>query len=271
VAPGFDKAGSRELADILHRLRDQGGRIEVVVPDDPAVTLRVRNRVDLADAAAVLRDGVLREHMLAGVTIEDPANTYIEAGVKIGQDTHVLPMTYLCGNTVVGEECTIGPFARITNCTIGDQVTVQSAVMADSEIGDGTRIGPFAQLRPGCKIGRQVKIGNFVELKNAVAEDKASMGHLAYIGDAHVGERSNIGAGTITCNYDGKNKHRTHIGRETFIGSHATLVAPVEVGDGAFVAAASVVTEDVPPDALAVGRARQVNKPDWAKRRREGK
>jgi bifunctional UDP-N-acetylglucosamine pyrophosphorylase/glucosamine-1-phosphate N-acetyltransferase len=148
-------------------------------------------------------------------------------------------------------------------------VSVQSAVLAQSEVGDECKIGPFAQLRPGCRLGRKVKVGNFVELKNAIVEDGVSIGHLAYVGDADVGEKSNIGAGTITCNYDGKRKHRTVIGKRTFIGSHTTLVAPVSVGEGAFTAAGTVVTQDVPADALAVGRARQANKEDWARRRRE--
>src|SRR5205814_6282109 len=142
----------------------------------------------------------------------------------------------------------------ITDCRIGDRVRIQNAVLAESEVGDDTRIGPFAQLRPGCRIGRSCKIGNFVELKKTVLEDRVSVGHLAYVGDAFIGARTNVGAGTITCNYDGKHKHVTRIGRDSFIGSHATLIAPVEVGDGAYVAAASPVTDDVPADALAVAR-----------------
>jgi bifunctional UDP-N-acetylglucosamine pyrophosphorylase/glucosamine-1-phosphate N-acetyltransferase len=207
--------------------------------------------------------------MAQGVTIEDPGNTYIEPGVTIGQDTLVRPQSFLSMGTVIGEECEIGPFVRIDNCRLGNRVSVQSAVLADSEVDDDTRIGPFAQLRPGCRVGRKVKIGNFVELKNTTVEERASMGHFAYLGDAFIGEKSNIGAGTITCNYDGKKKHRTHIGRDSFVGTHSTLVAPVQVGDGAFIAAGSVVTEEVPADALAIGRARQVNKPGWAKQRRE--
>jgi bifunctional UDP-N-acetylglucosamine pyrophosphorylase/glucosamine-1-phosphate N-acetyltransferase len=157
----------------------------------------------------------------------------------------------------------------VTDCVLGDHVTAQNAVLAESRVGEGCRIGPFAQLRPGCRLGRKVKIGNFVELKKAEVEDGVSIGHLAYVGDAVIGEKTNIGAGTITCNYDGKHKHVTRIGKGVFVGSHTTLVAPVELDDGAFTAAGSVVTQDVPADALAVARSRQENKPGWARKYRE--
>lgn len=261
--------GETDLTAVAALLEGRGERVVTEGLHDPAGTLDVNDRVRLAHVTAVLRRRILHAHMHNGVTVEDPDTTYIDPDVVIGQDTVIRPMTWLCGKTIVGEESDIGPSVRITDCTLGDRVSVQSAVLAQSMVGDDTRIGPFAQLRPGCRIGRKVKIGNFVELKNAEVEDRASMGHLAYIGDAFVGEKSNIGAGTITCNYDGKNKHRTRIGQHTFIGSHSTLIAPVEVGDGGFVAAGTVVTGDVPPDALAIGRSRQSNKPDWARLNRE--
>jgi bifunctional UDP-N-acetylglucosamine pyrophosphorylase/glucosamine-1-phosphate N-acetyltransferase len=178
-------------------------------------------------------------------------------------------MTHLQGRTSIGAECQIGPTARIIDSDLADRVTVHSSVVNDSTIGAGTRIGPFANLRPGCRLGREVKIGDFVELKNVVLEDRVSAGHLTYLGDTTVGERTNVGAGTITCNYDGRRKHRTTIGREAFIGTHATLVAPVTVGDGAYIAAHSVVTDDVPADALAIGRSRQIVKEGWAARKRQ--
>ncbi|MFN3651354.1 MAG: bifunctional UDP-N-acetylglucosamine diphosphorylase/glucosamine-1-phosphate N-acetyltransferase GlmU [Armatimonadota bacterium] len=261
--------GEIYLTEVIRLLSEGGERVECVTADDPRVGLSINDRVELAAATAIIRKRVLVEQMRAGVTIEDPATTYIEPGVRIGIDTVIRPMTFLSGATEIGEECEIGPGARITGCVLGDRVSVQQAVLTDSTVGDECKIGPFAQLRPGCRVGRKVKIGNFVELKKAEVEDGASMGHLAYIGDAFVGEKTNIGAGTITCNYDGKHKHRTEIGRRAFVGSHATLVAPVSVGDGSFVAAGSVVTEDVPADDLAIGRARQVNKAGWARKRRE--
>lgn len=267
--PADPSTGEIYFTGVVHLLVETGQRVEGVVSDDPVAALSVNDRVELAAAAAVLRERILREHMRAGVLIEDPASTYIDADVRIGQDTVLRPQTYLLGRTVVGEECVIGPNAQITSCSLGNGVQVQQAVLAGSEVGDETKIGPFAQLRPGCRIGRKVKIGNFVELKAAEVEDRVSIGHLAYIGDAVVGERTNIGAGTITCNYDGKRKHRTHIGRGTFIGSHSTLVAPVRIADGGFTAAGSVITEDVPEDGLGIARARQTNKEGWARKYRE--
>jgi bifunctional UDP-N-acetylglucosamine pyrophosphorylase / glucosamine-1-phosphate N-acetyltransferase len=258
-----------DVAALVRLLLGRGHCVLAVEDEDPELGVAIYDRVDLAVAGAMLRDRTLVEHMLAGVTIEDPQTVYIEPGVTIGQDTIVRPMTFLSGNTQIGDGCEIGPSVRITDCRVGNGASIQFAVLADSEVGPEARIGPFSQVRPGCRIGAKVKVGNFVELKNAEVEAGASMGHLAYIGDAFVGEKSNIGAGTITCNYDGKKKHRTRLGRRSFIGSNSTLVAPVEVQEGAYVAAGSVVTEDVPADALAIGRARQANKLEWARRRRE--
>ncbi len=260
--------GEVYLTSILEPLAAEAG-VEAMLLENASEAQGVNDRVELARATALLRDRILSRHMLAGVTIEDPASTWIGPEVRIGADTVIRPHTFLEGRTAVGEECELGPGLRVKDCTLGDRVAAHNAVLAESEIGEGTRIGPFAQLRPGCRVGRKVKIGNFVELKNAQVEDGVSVGHLAYVGDASVGEKSNIGAGTITCNYDGQKKHRTRIGRAAFIGSHTTLVAPVEVGDGAFTAAGAVVTQDVPGDALAIARARQENKPGWAARRRE--
>jgi bifunctional UDP-N-acetylglucosamine pyrophosphorylase / glucosamine-1-phosphate N-acetyltransferase len=267
--PADPATGEIYLTDVVQALLERGERVEAVEAEDPPATRNVNDRIELAQAIAVWRERLLREHMLAGVTIEDPASTFIEAGVTIGQDTVIRPMTFLGAGTVIGEECEIGPFVRISRCTLGDRVSVQNAVLAESAVADETKIGPFAQLRPGCRVGRKVKIGNFVELKKAEVEDRVSLGHFAYIGDAFIGEKTNVGAGTITCNYDGKHKHVTRIGRNAFVGTHSTLVAPVEIGDGAYTAAGSVITQDVPSDALAVGRSRQANKEGWARRRRE--
>ncbi|MDQ2799904.1 MAG: bifunctional UDP-N-acetylglucosamine diphosphorylase/glucosamine-1-phosphate N-acetyltransferase GlmU, partial [Armatimonadota bacterium] len=181
------------------------------------------------------------------------------------------PFTILSGVTDIGEDCEIGPGARISDSKIGRGVSVRDSYVVASEVGDGTRIGPYANLRPGNMVGSNVKIGNFVELKKTTVGDKVSAGHLTYLGDAEVGAGTNIGAGTITCNYDGTNKHKTVIGSQAFVGTHSTLVAPVSVGDGAFTAAGSTITEDVPPDALALGRARQINKEGWVRARTEKK
>jgi bifunctional UDP-N-acetylglucosamine pyrophosphorylase/glucosamine-1-phosphate N-acetyltransferase len=209
--------------------------------------------------------------MLDGVTIVDPSSTYADHNVQVGADTVIYPQTTLEKGTRIGEGCSIGPSARLSNMEIGNEVTVLFSNAADSSIGDESKVGPFANIRPGCKFGRKVKIGDFVEAKNAVLEDRVSMGHLAYIGDAVIGEHTNIGAGVITCNYDGFAKHRTVVGKEVFLGSDVTIVAPVTIADGAFVAAGSTVTEDVPADALAIARCRQTVKEDWAKAYREKK
>jgi bifunctional UDP-N-acetylglucosamine pyrophosphorylase/glucosamine-1-phosphate N-acetyltransferase len=262
--------GEYYLTDVIGLLVADDLRVEAVQAADPRSALGINDRVELAEAAAIVQHRILRRLMLSGVTIIDPATTYIDAGVEIGQDTVVHPMTTLQGRTVIGADCQIGPSSRIVDCELADRVTVHASVMVGSSAGEGCRIGPFANLRPGCRLGREVKVGDFVELKNAVLEDRVSAGHITYLGDVTVGERTNIGAGTVTCNYDGRRKHRTAIGEGVFIGTHATLVAPVTVGDGAYVAAHSVVTEDVPPDAMAIARSRQTNKEGWAARRRQG-
>jgi len=261
--------GEYYLTDVIGLFTRKGDRVEAVIADDWQVTLGVNTRVELADVAARLRRRIMENLMLSGVTIVDPTNTYIDADVQIGQDTVVHPNTYILGNTVIGEECEIGPMARIENSQIGNRTTVLASQVVESRLGDSVRVGPFANLRPGTVVGNGTKIGDFVEVKNSIIEENVSMAHLTYVGDAQVGANTNIGAGTITCNYDGKRKHRTIIGRGCFIGSHATLIAPLQIGDGAYVAAASAITDDVPPDSLAIARCRQVVKEEWAKRRRE--
>lgn len=261
--------GEYYLTDVIALFTQQGRSVEALRADDWQVTLGVNTRVELADVAARMRRKILENLMLSGVTIVDPANTYVDADVRIGQDTVVHPNTYILGKTTIGEECEIGPVARIVDSHIGDRTTVLASQVVETELGNNVRVGPFANLRPGTKVGDYTKIGDFVEVKNAIIGEYVSMAHLTYVGDAEVGANSNIGAGTITCNYDGKRKHRTVIGKGCFIGSHATLIAPLQIGDGAYVAAASAINQDVPSDALAIARCRQTNKENWAKRRRE--
>jgi bifunctional UDP-N-acetylglucosamine pyrophosphorylase/glucosamine-1-phosphate N-acetyltransferase len=239
--------GEYYLTDAVGIFKKRGLPVNAVLSDDPDVTLGVNTRVELAELNQKLRAKILKRHMLGGVTILDPLTTYIDASVQIGQDTVILPGTHLWGATQIGEDCRIGP----------------SVVIEDSVIGDGCKVGPFAQIRPGTRLGKNVKIGNFVELKNANLGDNVSAGHLTYLGDASVGERTNIGAGTITCNYDGWNKHPTVIGAGCFIGSHTTLIAPVTVEADAATAAGSTISRDVPSGALAFGRARQEVKDGW--------
>jgi bifunctional UDP-N-acetylglucosamine pyrophosphorylase/glucosamine-1-phosphate N-acetyltransferase len=261
--------GEYYLTDVIGLLVADGCRVEAVAAADPRSALGINDRVELAEAAAILRQRILRRLMLSGVTIIDPDTTYVDAEVEVGQDSVIHPMTTLQGRTVIGAECQIGPSARIVDCALADRVTVHASVLVESIVGEGSRIGPFANLRAGCRLGREVKVGDFVELKNAVLEDRVSAGHITYLGDVTVGERTNVGAGTVTCNYDGRKKHRTVIGKGTFIGTHATLVAPLTIGEGAYVAAHSVVTEDVPADAMAIARSRQTTKEGWAARWRQ--
>ena len=266
--------GEYYLTDVVALLAAQGHAVEAVVSPDPDIVRGVNTRLELVELAQVLQARIHREHLLAGVTILDPLTTHIDSTVKIGQDTVVHPFTILSGVTDIGEDCQIGPGARISDSRIGNGVTVRDSHVVASEVGDGTKIGPFANLRPGSATGKNCKIGDFVELKNTQLADGVSAGHLTYLGDAEVGPRTNIGAGTITCNYDifrTPTKSKTSIGADAFIGTHSTLVAPVTVGDDAYTAAGSVITEDVPPDALGLGRARQVNKEGWvsAKKHRQ--
>ena len=204
-----------------------------------------------------------------GATIQQPETCVIDAEVEIAAGAVIEPYVQLLGRTKIGAGCRIRSYTVIESCTLGRDVLVrQSCVLTDSAIADGARIGPFAHLRPGCEIGEDVHVGNFVEIKKSRLHKGVKAGHLTYLGDAEVGERTNIGAGTITCNYDGASKHATRIGKDAFIGSDSTLVAPVTVGDGAYVGAGSCITKDVPADSLAVSRARQMVKEGWAAARR---
>jgi bifunctional UDP-N-acetylglucosamine pyrophosphorylase/glucosamine-1-phosphate N-acetyltransferase len=263
--------GEYYFTDALQILNQAGDKIEILTGVNPEDVTGVNSRVELAEVSAILRQRILHKLMVSGVTIIDPNNTYIEAGVQIGQDTTIHPNTYLYGNTVIGEDCEIGPMTRIENSTLGDRVKVIASQIVESVLEEEVKVGPFANLRPKTYLEARVKIGDFVETKNARFGVKAQASHLSYIGDATVGAGTNLGAGTITCNYDGFDKHHTHIGENCFIGTHSTLVAPLHIGDEAMTAAGSVITEEVPAGALALARSRQTAKEDWAKERRAKK
>jgi bifunctional UDP-N-acetylglucosamine pyrophosphorylase / glucosamine-1-phosphate N-acetyltransferase len=263
--------GEYYLTDVIGLMVGDGLMVGAVVSEDSDIVEGVNDRRQLAYLAGIIRTRILDKLMLDGVSVVDPSSTYIDSDVRIGKDTTVYPGSVIEKGTTIGEECTIGPNTRLVNVRIGSGVSVLYSNLVDSTIGDGTKIGPFANIRPGCRIGKDVKVGDFVEAKNAVIGDGVSMAHLSYVGDAEVGERTNIGAGTITCNYDGFAKHRTTIGKNVFVGSNVTIVAPVKIGDGALVAAGSVLTQDVPGDALAIARSQQTIKEDWARQRREKK
>ena len=263
-------SGEIYLTDIVAALRASGHATAACVVDDASEILGINTRVELAEADRILRQRKARELMLAGVTIARPETVTIDMHVVAGADTIVGPFTHLLGNTRIGAECRIGAGAILRNAVIGDEAEVLPySLIDDSTLEAGARVGPFARLRMNAIVEAEACVGNFVELKNTrLGADSKAM-HLAYLGDSVIGSNANIGAGTITCNYDGVKKRQTHVGAGAFVGSNATLVAPVEIGAGSYVAAGSVITEAVPEDALALGRSRQVVKHGWARKRRE--
>ncbi|RFU66920.1 bifunctional UDP-N-acetylglucosamine diphosphorylase/glucosamine-1-phosphate N-acetyltransferase GlmU [Peribacillus saganii] len=255
--------GEYYLPDVIEILKSKGEAVTAFQTGDFDETLGVNDRVALSQAESILRNRINQLHMKNGVTIIDPANTYIESDVEIGQDTVIYPGTTIAGGSSIGSDCVIGPNTEIKQCSVGDRTTIRQSVAHESQIGSDVNIGPFAHIRPQSDISDEVKIGNFVEIKKAVIGKGSKASHLSYIGDAEVGSDVNIGCGSITVNYDGKNKHLTKIEDGVFIGCNSNLVAPVKIGKGAYVAAGSTITEDVPAKSLSVARARQVNKENY--------
>ncbi|MDQ7842458.1 MAG: bifunctional UDP-N-acetylglucosamine diphosphorylase/glucosamine-1-phosphate N-acetyltransferase GlmU [Armatimonadota bacterium] len=244
--------GEYYLTDTVAWLLGAGRKVSAL-PAPAEEAMGVNSRRDLAAAEAVMRRRVLDRLMDEGVTIVDPATTYVHVGVVVGPDTVIHPQTYLEGKTTIGRACVIGPQARLQDSRVGDRVVIEASTVVGSEIGEGSRVGPYSRLRPGSRIGRFVEIGNYAEIKNSTIGDYTKVHHMSYIGDATLGARVNIGAGTVTCNYDGRRKHQTVIEDEAFIGSDSMLIAPVRVGRGAVTGAGSVVNRDVPPGGVAVG------------------
>jgi len=264
--------GEYYLTDLVGIYRRRNLRVETVHLDAPDELRGVNSRADLADLGRILRARKSRALMLDGVTLEDPATTYVDDDVIVGADTIIGPGVLLEGRTRVGRGCRIAAGVRLTNAVLGDEVTVlDRSVIVDSKVKSGASVGPFAHVRPESEIGEHARIGNFVELKKTTIGRGSKANHLAYLGDATIGNDVNIGAGTITCNYDGVTKHPTVIEDDVFIGSDTQLVAPVRVGKGAYVAAGSSITADVPAEALAIARGRQENKPGWVAKRRAKK
>jgi bifunctional UDP-N-acetylglucosamine pyrophosphorylase/glucosamine-1-phosphate N-acetyltransferase len=264
--------GEYYLPDLVGIYRSRGLRVDTLALTDPHEILGVNSRKELADVSRILKDRKNDALMEAGVTIVDPATTWIQADVIVGQDSIIHPNVFLEGRTRIGSDCVIHSGVRIVDSTIGDRVVINNfCVIRESEVEDGAQIGPFAQIRPQSHVGENAHVGNFVELKKTTLGRGSKANHLSYLGDATIGERVNIGAGTITCNYDGVSKHPTHIEDGAFIGSDSQLVAPVRVGSGAFVAAGSSITEDVPSGSLAIARAKQVNKEGWVARKKPRK
>jgi len=259
--------GEYYLPDALPALRDAGHSVAAHLADDLAVTMGVNNRVDLAAVEAEGRRRILEAHMLAGVTVADPGSTWIDAGVTIAADARIEPGTSLRGATEVGAGSTVGPLTTLIDSRLGENVAVPHSYLVECDVGDGASVGPFAYLRPGAELGPGAKAGTFVEVKNSRIGEGAKVPHLAYVGDAEVGAGSNLGAGTITANYDGFRKNRTQIGRNVRIGVDTMLIAPVEVGDGAYTGAGAVIKSDVPEGALAVSENEQRNIEGYADRK----
>jgi bifunctional UDP-N-acetylglucosamine pyrophosphorylase/glucosamine-1-phosphate N-acetyltransferase len=245
--------GEYFLTDLVAIAAAEGLPVQSISTDNPGEALGINNRIHLAEAEAILRQRTNEAWMLSGVTLIDPLSTYIETGVEIGPDTIIYPNTYLQGGTKIGQACTIGPNSTLRDTRVGDRCTVFASVAEKAVLEDDVDIGPYAHLRKGAHLARGVHMGNFGEVKNSYLGPGTKMGHFSYVGDTTTGEKVNIGAGTITCNYDGEKKSHTEIGAGAFIGSDTMLVAPVELGEGARTGAGAVVTKDVPSYTLAVG------------------
>jgi bifunctional UDP-N-acetylglucosamine pyrophosphorylase/glucosamine-1-phosphate N-acetyltransferase len=268
VKPDNDQ-GEYYLTDVIGLLAKAGGRVEAVSVDDADEALGVNDRKQLAALAAIQRRRILDRHMLAGVTILDPATTYIDDTVSIGSDTVIYPNVVIDVGSEIGSDCVIGAGCQVRATTIGDRVRLKPyCVLTESTIEDEAVMGPFCHLRPKSHVGAGAEIGNFIELKKAKVGRKSKAHHVGYLGDVTIGDGANIGAGTIFVNYDGAAKHHTTVGDGAFVGSNTSIVAPLVIGDGAYIAAGSVITKDVPADALAVERAPVIVKENWAARRR---
>jgi bifunctional UDP-N-acetylglucosamine pyrophosphorylase/glucosamine-1-phosphate N-acetyltransferase len=255
--------GEYYLTDMVSLAVRAGQEVASVEVEDPWELLGINNRVHLAEASRILREQINQGWMLSGVSIVDPQSTYIDPDVQIGQDTLILPNTYLQGNSVIGENCILGPGTRVYNSQVGNFCEIEFSVVEESRLEDKVDIGPFSHLRRGAHLAKGVHVGNFGEIKESYLGEGTKIGHFSYVGNAQVGKDVNIGAGTITCNYDGEKKHQTTIRDGVFIGSDTMLVAPVEIGENASTGAGSVVTKDVPPNTVVVGTpARQIRKND---------
>jgi len=254
--------GEYYLTDIVALAHQSGLAVAALPAPDPGEVMGINDRAELAEGARFLRSRILRELMVSGVTVIDPANTYIEAQVEIGPDTVVFPGASIFGRTRIAKGCLIESWVSLRDCTLAEGARVlHGSVCEGATIGREAQVGPYGRLRPGAELGERARVGNFVEIKKSVVGAGSKVNHLSYIGDTTIGCGVNVGAGTITCNYDGERKHRTVIGDRAFIGSNTQLVAPVEVGADALIGAGSTITRDVPPGMMAIGRGRQVNLP----------
>jgi bifunctional UDP-N-acetylglucosamine pyrophosphorylase / glucosamine-1-phosphate N-acetyltransferase len=262
--------GEYYLPDLIGIYRRQKRGVATFTIANAAEIRGINSRTELAEVSKMVRQQKNEELMAAGVTIIDPATTYIDSDVEIGPDTVIHPCVFIEQGTTIGAACEIHAGSRIVHSRVGDRVLIRNhSILTDATVADDAAVGPFAHLRPGASLGEKARVGNFVEIKKTTLGAGSKANHLAYLGDATIGDNVNVGAGTITCNYDGVAKHQTVVEDGAFVGSNSTLVAPVTLGRGAYVAAGSAVTEDVPAGALGIGRGRQENKPGWVEKRKK--
>ncbi len=260
--------GEYYLTDTLEILLSAGKKIGGYAISDNDEIRGINDRVQLNEAEKIMQKRINEYHMRNGVTMRNPESVYIEDGVEIGNDTEICQNVTIKSGTKIGSDCVIGSGSMLDRTVIHDGVDVLSSVILESEVDEGTHVGPFAYIRPNCHVGKEVKVGDFVELKNSNIDDGTKISHLTYIGDSDVGKRVNFGCGTVTCNYDGKKKYRTTIGDDCFVGCNTNFVSPINVGDGVYIAAGSTITEDIPENSLSIARARQVNKEGWKDKRK---
>lgn len=260
--------GEYYLTDTLEILLSAGKKIGGYAISDNDEIRGINDRVQLNEAEKIMQKRINEYHMRNGVTMRNPESVYIEDGVEIGNDTEICQNVTIKSGTKIGSDCVIGSGSMLNRAVIHDGVDVLSSVILESEVDEGTHVGPFAYIRPNCHVGKEVKVGDFVELKNSNIDDGTKISHLTYIGDSDVGKRVNFGCGTVTCNYDGKKKYRTTIGDDCFVGCNTNFVSPINVGDGVYIAAGSTITEDIPENSLSIARARQVNKDGWKDKRK---
>lgn len=260
--------GEYYLTDTLEILLSAGKKIGGYAISDNDEIRGINDRVQLNEAEKIMQKRINEYHMRNGVTMRNPESVYIEDGVEIGNDTEICQNVTIKSGTKIGFDCVIGSGSMLDRAVIHDGVDVLSSVILESEVDEGTHVGPFAYIRPNCHVGKEVKVGDFVELKNSNIDDGTKISHLTYIGDSDVGKRVNFGCGTVTCNYDGKKKYRTTIGDDCFVGCNTNFVSPINVGDGVYIAAGSTITEDIPENSLSIARARQVNKEGWKDKRK---
>ena len=260
--------GEYYLTDTLEILLSAGKKIGGYAISDNDEIRGINDRVQLNEAEKIMQKRINEYHMRNGVTMRNPESVYIEDGVEIGNDTEICQNVTIKSGTKIGSDCVIGSGSMLDRAVIHDGVDVLSSVILESEVDEGTHVGPFAYIRPNCHVGKEVKVGDFVELKNSNIDDGTKISHLTYIGDSDVGKRVNFGCGTVTCNYDGKKKYRTTIGDDCFVCCNTNFVSPINVGDGVYIAAGSTITEDIPENSLSIARARQVNKEGWKDKRK---